>query len=319
MMQRAVFFVAACWFLFAPAHAQSAAEPPPTEPPAARAVAVTLDDLPVVRGHTLDRMQTITMGLLRHLATFEIPAAGFVNEQKLGKTQAKPERVALLKQWLDAGHLLGNHTYSHPKLYDTPLADFQADVLRGEVVTAQLLSARNARPRYFRHPYLNTGPDLETKTAFEHFLAEEGYLVAPVTIDNDEYVYALAYDRAETAEDRQRIGEDYVRYMEQMFGFYEQLSRDLLEREPAQILLLHANALNADYLDELAAMMQARGYRFVSLEEAMEDPVYDMPDAYVGRSGLSWLQRWWITQGHERRTEPDVPKWVRKIAYPDQR
>ncbi len=289
-------------------------------PDTSRAVAVTIDDLPVVRGRNLGRMQEITRGLLEHMAFYEIPTIGFVNEQKLGEPPAESEQVALLKQWLEAGHDLGNHTYSHPKFYDTPLAAYEADVLRGEVITAQLLSKRNEEPRYFRHPYLNTGPDLETKAAFEQFLDEQGYAIAPVTIDNDEYIYALAFDRGEAAAESTlaaRIGADYVRYMEEVFTFYEKLSRDLLGREPAQILLLHANALNAEYLDELAEMMQARGYRFISLESALQDPAYSLPDEYVGQSGLSWLQRWWITQGNERRKEPPVPKWVRETAYPN--
>ena len=217
----------------------------------------------------------------------------------------------MLEEWLGAGYDLGNHTYSHYSLYRTPLADFQADVVRGEVVTSQLLGEQ---PRYFRHPYLNTGPDLETKTEFEQFLAERGYTVAPVTIDNDEWIYARAYARAQAAGDSTlaaRVGADYVRYMDEVFAFYEGLSNDLLGREPMQVLLIHGNALNADCLDEIAEMMQARGYRFISLEEALQDPAYDLPDEYVGESGLSWLQRWWITQGNEQREGRSYPpKWV---------
>lgn len=289
------------------------------QPDTVRTVAITVDDLPTVRGRTLDRMAEITTGLLDHLAAYDAPAIGFVNEQKLG-TPPEPERTALLERWLDAGHDLGNHAYSHPHFYTTLLADYQADVERGDVVTARLLGRQDRRPRYFRHPYLNTGPDLETKAAFEDFLARHGYAVAPVTIDNDEYIYALAYDRAVAADDRAlaaRIGDDYLRYMDEMVAFYEHLSRDLLGREPAQILLLHANALNAAYLGELLERMQARGYRFVDLETALRDPAYALPDTYVGRSGLSWLQRWWITQGNERRPEPTAPAWVQDEAYPD--
>lgn len=292
-------------------------------PDTTRTVAVTIDDLPVVRGgDDLARMQQITGQLLDHLTRHQVPAIGFVNEQQLGVPEALPERVALLEAWLQRGLDLGNHTYSHPSFYQTPLDTFQADVLRGERVTRGLLREHGSTLRYFRHPYLNTGPDRATRAAFEAFLAERGYTVAPVTIDNDEWIYAFAYDRAEAAGDTAlmtRIGADYVRYMEEMFVFYEQLSRDLLGREPAQVLLLHANALNADYLDELLRMIQARGYRFVSLGEALQDPAYTLPDTYVGRSGLSWLQRWWITQGHERRREPAAAGWVEEVAYPEGR
>lgn len=306
-------------FLVEQVQAQPAAEAQSRDPSASRVVAVTFDDLPVVGARDLAMMQEVTSKLLTKTAAFKMPATGFVVGRMLGEPVAEAGRVALLEQWLDAGHGLGNHTYSHPSLYDTPLADYEQNVLRGETVTKQLLAKRNEQMRYFRHPYLNTGPDLATKTAFEQFLADHDYAVAPVTIDSDEYIYALAYSKARAAEDHDlaaRIGRDYVRYMAEMFAFYEQLARDLMDREPAQILLLHANTLNADYLDELASMMRRRGYAFTTLEAALQDPAYALPDQYAGKSGLSWLQRWWITQGNERRKEPDVPAWLRKVAYP---
>ena len=284
-----------------------------------RTVAVTIDDLPTVRGETAERRQRITDGLLAHLAAHRIPAIGFVNEQKMGEPAPHPDQVAMLERWLDAGLELGNHTYSHPSLFETPLADFQDDVLRGERVTRRLMAQRGDTLRYFRHPYLNTGPDTTTKAAFEQFLAAHGYTIAPVTFDNDEWIYALAYDRAEAAGDSalaRRVGEDYVRYMDETFAFYEAFSRDLLGREPAQILLIHANALNADYLGALADALERRGYRFVSIGEALRDPAYALPDRYAGRAGISWLQRWWITQGHEPRWGPEIADWVNAVAYP---
>jgi peptidoglycan/xylan/chitin deacetylase (PgdA/CDA1 family) len=308
-----------CLLMTGPAQAQPKEESSSVASSNTRLVAVTIDDLPVVGGHDLQRKQEITTKLLAQLADLKMPAIGFVVEQKLGEPVAGTDHIALLEQWLDAGHYLGNHTYSHPSLYDTPLAEYEQDVLRGEVVTRQLLGKHNKEMRYFRHPYLNTGPDLAAKTAFEQFLMDHNYAIAPVTIDSDEYIYALAFDKAVAAEDStlaMQVGSDYIRYMEEMFIFYEQLSRDLLGREPAQILLLHANALNADHMDELAGMMRKRGYEFTSLEMALQDPAYALPDHYAGKSGLSWLQRWWITQGNERRKEPDVPEWVREIAYP---
>ena len=301
------------------AQAQAKAESQLPAPSITRLVAVTFDDLPVVGVHEAAMKQEVTTKLLTQITSLEMPAIGFVNERKLGEPVAEAGCIALLEQWLDAGQDLGNHTYSHPSLYDTPLADFEQDVLRGEPVTKALLAKRDKQMRYFRHPYLNTGPDLETKTAFEQFLTDHGYVIAPVTIDSDEYIYALAYLKAEAAEDDSlaaRIGKDYVRYMEEMFAFYEQLSHDVLGREPAQILLLHANLLNADYLDELAGMMRKRGYEFTSLDIALRDPAYASPEQYAGKRGLSWLQRWWVTQGNEPRKEPSVSQWVMEVAYP---
>ena len=279
-----------------------------------RAVAYTFDDLPATRFTSLADAQGITARLLGHIRALRLPAIGFVNEGKLFATPGEEDsHIALLAAWLDAGLELGNHTYSHLRLYDAALADFQADVLKGEQVTVRLMAARGRRPRYFRHPTLNTGRDLATKAAAELFLAEHGYAVAPVTIDNDEYLYALAYDRARGRGDSAqlaRLGRDYVRYMAAVFAYHETLSRSLLGREPVQVLLLHANALNADWLDDLAAMVVGRGYRAVTLDEALRDPAYALPDEYVGPRGPSWLERWARTRGLDPGTPPAVPQWV---------
>ncbi len=297
----------------APSSATPADSPATPEPSAARMVAVTFDDLPGIVSGGMPALQAVTDRLLAHIRAAAIPAIGFVNEQMLEVPGQEAQRTALLEQWLDAGLDLGNHTYSHPSFYSTPLAEYQADVLRGERVTRELLAGRGERPRYFRHPFLNTGPDLETKAAFEQFLTEHGYTIAPVTIDNDEWRYAAAYTAATTRGDSalmQRIGVDYLRYMNEVFAFYEELSQDLLGREPAQVLLLHANALNSDWFDELAVMMRDRGYHFVSIERALQDPAYALPDGYVGRTGPSWLQRWALTQGREPGEQPAAPDWI---------
>lgn len=288
--------------------------------PAARAVAYTFDDLPATRFTSLADAQAITARLLGHLRALHIPAIGFVNEGKLFRPPGEEDaRTALLAAWLDAGLDLGNHTWSHLRLYDATLPDFEADVLRGEQVTRRLMAARGRAPRFFRHPTLNTGRDLATKAAAERFLAVHGYAVAPVTIDNDEYRYALAYDRARARGDSalmDRLGRDYIRYMGEVFGFYERLARSLLEREPAQVLLLHANALNGDWLDELAAMIAGRGYRTVTLDEALRDPAYALPDEYVGPRGPAWLERWARTRGIDPGTPPTVPEWVMNAGRP---
>jgi hypothetical protein len=84
----------------------------------------------------------------------------------------------------------------------------------------------------------------------------------------------------------------------------------VLGYELPQVALLHANLLHADALGDLLAMYTRHGYRFVSLDEALEDPAYARPDPYVGRHGNSWLHRWARGDGREVRWEPDAPDWV---------
>jgi peptidoglycan/xylan/chitin deacetylase (PgdA/CDA1 family) len=290
-----------------------------------RSVAVTFDDLPANPAGTLSTAlpvwREMTAKLLATFTVAEMPVVAFVNEIKLdvkGETEAdRAARVAVLKMWTDAGVELGNHSYSHPSLNRTPLEDFQKDVIQGEPVTRGLLEARGQKLRYFRHPFLQVGLELEKRRAFEAFLKARGYTVAPVTIDNDEWIYAAVYAAALRKNDSAaaaRIADDYLRYMMQVVEFIERVSRNLIGREIAQVLLVHANQLNADHFGALAQRLKARSYRFVSLDEALRDPAYARPDSYVGAWGISWLHHWEITEGRKRSASPDPPEWITK-AY----
>ena len=291
----------------------------------ARTVAVTIDDLPGPPAGLVSNdpaaLAAMTARLLAALAQHRVPAIGFVNEGKLvvdGEgAEGVAARTAVLRQWIDAGLELGNHTYSHRSLNRLPLDEFEADVLRGEPVTRSLLAEKGKSLRYFRHPFLQVGLELPKRRAFEKFLAERGYTIAPVTIDNDEYVFAFVYADALRRGDKasaDRVAGAYLDYMEQVFTFVEELSRRVTGREIAQVLLIHANALNSDHFDALATRIEKRGYRYATLDETLREPAYALPDDYVGAWGISWLHHWETTAGKPRTPSPDPPAWIQQ-AY----
>lgn len=283
-----------------------------------REIAVTFDDLPGLYSDGDATVDALTRKLLHSIKSNRVPAVGFVNENKLNPGgRLDTSRVATLKLWVDAGLELGNHTYSHGDLHRTPLAEFVADVVRGETTTRALLRRKGMKLRYFRHPFLHAGEDIEKRRAFEKFLAGRGYQIAPVTIDNDDYVYAAAYSEARRmgdAETMRRVAREYVPYMEGIFDFFEKYSVDVAGYEIKQVLLLHASELNADTFDQLAAMMKRRGYRFITLEQALADPAYRLPNDYAGPHGTSWLYRWAMTKGmKDDKLMPRYPGWLQKL------
>jgi peptidoglycan/xylan/chitin deacetylase (PgdA/CDA1 family) len=289
--------------------------------PSPKSVALTFDDLPYVEvgggevAHDLNEARATTWRLLDQLAGSNIPAIGFVNERKLHVTGEEDARIALLERWLKAGKTLGNHTYSHLDLQTTPLPQFEDDVVRGEVVTRRLMAARGLELRYFRHPYTHTGPTREVRQAFESFLHERGYIVTPHTVENADYMfnvpYVLARRKQDAAEER-HVRDAYLEYNDAMFRYFEAQSQKVFGRDVPQVLLIHANDLNADAMGEVMKRLKQRGYRFVSLDEAMRDPAYQTPDLYVGSNGISWMHRWKLAKGiaMDMRDEPDPPKWV---------
>jgi len=288
-----------------------------------RRVAVTFDDLPTVGLATDDDAahRVMTLDLLSALANRRIPATGFVNEGKLFVDDERNDaRTDLLQLWLAAGFDLGNHSYSHPDLHRVALDEYETDVLRGESVTRALLAEWDREPRYFRHPFLHTGRDLDTRHAFEAFLAEHGYRVAPVTIDNSEWIFARAYSLARQAADEalaRRIGSAYVTYMVEVFAFYEDQSRQLFGRNIAHVLLLHANELNSRWFGPLADRLDSLGYEFITLGEALEDPAYASEDTYTGPGGITWLHRWAITRNVDPAMfegEPRTPDYILELT-----
>ena len=286
-----------------------------------RQIAVTIDDLPVVSTRSdIENRRTITRNLLKHIKKAKVPAIGFVNENKLyTKDKRDEQQVDLLRMWLDAGLELGNHTFSHLSLHDNSVEKYQAEILQGEIITKELLQAKSMQMRYFRHPYLWTGLSMEIKADLGKFLSKHNYTIAPVTIDNADYIFAQAYDRAFDKGDKKlmkQIGAAHVSYMEAKLGYWERQSVKLFNREIKQVLLLHANFINSDYFDDLAKMMKKRGYKFITLESALKDEAYKLPDNYVKRSGISWLHRWALDKGKEYLVpdEPRVPEFVMKAS-----
>ena len=276
-----------------PAHAEIHATEEPA-PPSGK-IALTFDDLP---GLTIfadqpwvDYLNTV---LLHGLKRNHLPAIGFVNEGKFDEIQ-RDHQIANVQKWLDAGNNLGNHTFSHESPDELGGAGYIADIAKGEPVTRAMLAAKNKPLLWFRHPYLETGFPEAVKKEIDDWLAAHGYRVAPVTIDADDwefaepYEYALAHHEPEKVE---RVRHEYLAYTERTIAWYQRASQALFGRQIAFVMLLHDTRLNADNIDELAAILKRRHLKAVSLETAMKDPAYLTRDPYVGHDGIDWIERW---------------------------
>jgi peptidoglycan/xylan/chitin deacetylase (PgdA/CDA1 family) len=280
-----------------------------------RQVAITIDDLPAGMADRLpaSEIAAMTAKLLGTLRDQKIPVVGFVNEEKLYKPGEVDERIKILEMWLDYGFDLGNHTFSHASLNQVGLKAWEDEVIQGESVIKLLLAGHHKKLRYFRHPYLDVGRDLLTRREAEAFLADRGYRIAPVTLDGWDWMFAGVYEDAKKRNDtalEQRLVKEYLAYHAASFAYEEELSAKLLGYEPKQILLLHASNLEADHIGELLDLLRKRGYRFITLEDALSDSAYSLPNTYVGEQGNGWIEQWAITQGKVPQGAPVVPQWV---------
>lgn len=254
-----------------------------TAAPALR-VAVTIDDVPRSgRGWAGIDWEAETRRLLAQLTDRGVPAVAYVT------CANRPPAGSLLPLWREAGTEPGNHTYRHRDLNTEPLDVWLSDVRRCH---DEIARDWGRPPATFRYPMLHRGPTEERKSAAAVLLDSLGTPDGPVTIDNSEWVIAAAYADAPPDSDRDaRFRELYVEHMLRMLEHYRTAARDGLGRDPAHVLLLHANALNARHMGVVLDAYRERGVEFVPLAEALEDPFYGMEDRYVGRRGLSWIYR----------------------------
>ena len=284
-----------------------------------RQIAITIDDLPFGGPDLgLSRIRAENEAILATLRKEGVTATGFVNEGKLYVPGEIDARAALLDKWLEAGQELGNHTFSHLSLRDTPVPAFEEDLVRGETVTRWLAGRHGGKLRYFRHPFLHTGPSLEARQDFERFLAARGYTVAPVTIENSDYIFSRVYNEMKTKGDAagmRRTADAYLGFTAAQLDFWEGVAQAVVGRPMRHVLLLHDNEINAGHLGDLLALLRRRRYRFVPLEEALRDEAYRLPDAYAGRAGVSWLYRWAVSRGIkiDWQREPEPPAEIQTL------
>lgn len=286
----------------------------------AKEIAVTIDDLPL-NGPRIEikKLQTMTGKLLAGITRHQIPVVGFVNESLLYVSGEIDARVAVLKAWADAGVELGNHTFSHLGFKDASLADYEDDFIRGDALTRMLMKQKGQTVRYFRHPYLQMGKTAELEKSFESFITERGYRIAPVTIDTMDWMFLAAYATAQAQGDAEmikRVSREYLNYAGLKFDFCERVATALFGRPIKHILLLHANELNADNFDELVKLIKSKGYRFITLEQALSDPVYQYPETYQATS--DWLSQWAFSKG-KKFASPMPPEFIQKLYADSQK
>lgn len=146
-------------------------------------------------------------------------------------------------------------------------------------------------------------------------LDRRGLKVAPFTVEHADYIFNSLYVAARAEGDSAamgRLGDAYLNHLDRAFAFAEDLATETFGRGIPHVFLIHANAINAEYLEPMLDRLEGRGYRFVSLAEAVEDPAYDSRNGYTGSAGVSWLHRWREGLGLDDRLlrEPDPPDWI---------
>jgi peptidoglycan/xylan/chitin deacetylase (PgdA/CDA1 family) len=244
-------------------------------------MAITVDDLPthgpLPRGVTRTQVHA---QLVEAFGRHGVPEVrGYVIGER---ALADADHRESLKLWLDAGHPLGNHTWSHPNMEEIGVDAYLADIDRNESVLAELTGdASGASWRSFRYPYLRQGFDEASSRRVREHLAKGRYQIAEVSIDFWDWDYQTPYVRCldkKSPSGIEALRRTYLERATEMLDWHRAAALDAFGRPIAHVLLLHGGVFTAEMIDELLEAYEARGVVWITLDEALADPVYrDVP------------------------------------------
>jgi peptidoglycan-N-acetylglucosamine deacetylase len=267
----------------------------------AQKLAITFDDLPANGELPPGVTKTETAkNVLEILKTWHVPPTyGFINAIRL---EGNDDGAEALKVWA-AAEPVGNHTYSHMDLEKNSAEVFERDLAEDEPVL-ELLDAKG-NWRWLRYPYLHEGDTVEKRQAVRAYLKAHGYRIAQVTLDWEDYLWNFAYARCAAKNDTKSI--DWLRssYMSTASEFLD-LGREqaklIYGHEINYVLLMHLGAFSSTILPEALDLLEKKGFKLVTLEEAESDPAYD-EDLNAGLKDAGTLLDQWMQ--------------VKQIKYPE--
>ena len=263
-------------------------------------IALTIDDLPFV-GSTHNKAYKIKLenqrfkAIIDTLKKHNIPVVGFVIAGTIESGQWQ-----LLEEFHQAGFIIANHTHNHLNLNQTSAERYINNIQQADLTLAPLLPDK----KFFRYPYLAEGRG-QRKERVAEFLVQANYIVAPVTIDSKDFrfnqaLYAIPYRVRKYKNNLGALKRRYLSYIWRQTLRAEKIAARKTAAPTKQILLLHANLINSLFLDDIILMYKRKGYRFISLEDALKAPAptiatccqYDDPAILKGQGSkpLTFIQ-----------------------------
>ena len=249
-------------------------------------VAITFDDLPAHGDLPAGVSRSgIARNIIRVLKANDVPGVyGFVNAQRQA---GDPDKIQVLKIWREAGFPLGSHTFSHIDLTKNTAEAFEEEIAANESTLERLMG--NEDWRWLRYPFLHEGDTLGKRRAVRAYLQQQGYRVAQVTLDFEDYAWNNPYARCVARNDKKSIAwlkRSYLETAAEYISLGQKMAVQLYGRDIKHVLLLHIGAFDSVMLPDLLELLKKQGFHFISLGDAESDSAYRAdPDAALQYGG----------------------------------
>lgn len=254
-------------------------------------ISLTFERLPAMKPLGFFTPRELARLVIRSLREHDIQAMGFVINDKILDDQSS---YVVLDDWLKAGHILGNNTATYMDFNEVPVKDFLQDIADGQRYIRQALRGldSDANYRFLRFPLLHAGDTLKKRRELLKRLDNASYRVVPVSVVTADYQFNWAYSRhGGDMATLNRLKQLYLAHIADALDYAESQSQAVLGRSVAHILQLHLGLATANFLPDALQLIHDRGYRFITVAEALADPAYAEPDTYVGPARLSHIDR----------------------------
>lgn len=242
---------------------------------AQKRIAFSFDDVPRGPGSfmTVEQRTDRLIAALRRAGIRQ--AAFFINPGHLQQPWG-PGGEARIARYVRAGHVIANHSFSHPSLSAIGAEAYLADI---DQASAWLQHRRGYRP-WFRYPFLDegtrAGPDLATRDLVRAGLAQRGLLNGYVTIDSYDWYLDNIVNQARNAGqnlDMNALRDLFVRIVVETAEWQDRVARESLGRQPIQVVLMHETDIEALFIGDIVRALRARGWRIATMDEAYRDPI----------------------------------------------
>ncbi|WP_087725870.1 polysaccharide deacetylase family protein [Pandoraea sp. PE-S2T-3] len=271
-------------------------------------IALTVDDIPS-HGPTTQAWGR-TLICHRVLEAFSLnslpPVVGFANCKPAAKT---PEQNQILHAWVQAGNLLGNHTFRHSDIREVSTKEFIDDIARNSRYLKRFEATGSKR--YFRFPFLLEGESEGKFDAVQAYLRQTEHIIAPVTVDFLDFLWNVPVAECADANNSSALSalrHLYVASAMQKILHARKTSIALYGRNIKHIMLVHAGIATAHFLGDVIKACADISVTFTSLDRALCDPVYHNTPVFHTDSGRTFLHQSALVAGMDMSDHPSVPR-----------
>ena len=259
-------------------------------------ISLTFEYIPFMKPMGFFRARELSNMILRDLERESIQAAGFVVQSKV---EDDLSTYVILDDWASRGHILGNQTWGAADYNEMEPQHFFEHIRDGQKHLRTIARAHPLNFRFLRFPYLHEGDTEKKKKRIRKDLYRGSYRIAHVSVKTAVNFFNRPFVRSQTEypEKLETLKEKYLSHVMASLDYAEKQSQAVFGRNIPHVLQLHMGVATALMLKPLIEALKSRGYGFVSLVDALDDPAYSTLEDYVGPLGLTFIDRVAATKG----------------------